>query len=66
MNQLILFRFGNIQLLDLMNFLGGTKSLDSFLKPYITPETEKYILRMVKLSWQNAEHCISPTWRLLQ
>ena len=31
-NQLISFKIGDIQLLDIMNFLGGATSLDSFLK----------------------------------
>ena len=31
-NQFISFKFGDIQLLDIMNFLGGATSLDSFLK----------------------------------
>ena len=31
-NQFVSFKFGDIQLLDIMNFLGGATSLDSFLK----------------------------------
>ena len=31
-NQFISFKFGDFQLLDIMNFLGGAKTLDSFLK----------------------------------
>ena len=38
-NQFISFKFGDIQLLDIMNFLGGATSLDSFLKAYKTSET---------------------------
>ena len=38
----ISFNFGHIQLLDLMNFLGGATSLDSFLKAYITSETKEF------------------------
>ena len=30
-NHLISFKFGDVQLLDIMNFLGGATSLDSFL-----------------------------------
>ena len=41
-NQFISFKFGDIQLLDIMNFLGGTTSLDSFLKVYKTSETEGF------------------------
>ena len=41
-NQFISFKFGDIQLLDIMNFLGGAKSLDSFLKAYKTSETKKF------------------------
>ena len=41
-NQFISFKFGDIQLLDLMNFLGGTTNLDSFLKAYKTSETKRF------------------------
>ena len=36
------FKFGDLQLLETMNFLGGTTSLDSFLKAYRTAETEGF------------------------
>ena len=39
-NQFISFKFGDIQLLDIMNFLGGTTSLDSFLEAYRISETK--------------------------
>ena len=35
-NQFVSFKFGDIQLLHIMNFLGGASSLDSFLKAYKT------------------------------
>ena len=41
-NQFISFKFGDIQLLDIMNFLGGATSLDSFLKVYKTSETKGF------------------------
>ena len=41
-NQFISFKFGDIQLLDIMNFLGGATSLDSFLKAYKTLETKRF------------------------
>ena len=41
-NQFISFNFGDIQLLDTMNFLGGATSLDSFLKAYKTSETKRF------------------------
>ena len=41
-NQFISFKFGDIQLLDIMNFLGGATSLDSFLKAYETSKTKKF------------------------
>ena len=41
-NQFISFNFGDIQLLDIMNFLGGARSLDSFLKAYKTSETKRF------------------------
>ena len=41
-NQFISFKFGDIQLLDIMNFLGGATSLDSILKAYKTLETKGF------------------------
>ena len=41
-NQFISFKFGDIQLLDIMNFLGGATSFDSFLKAYKTSETKGF------------------------
>ena len=41
-NQFISFKFGEIQLLDILNFLGGATSLDSFLKAYKTSETKGF------------------------
>ena len=41
-NQFISFKFVEIQLLDIMNFLGGATSLDSFLKAYKTSETKGF------------------------
>ena len=41
-NQYKPFKFGNVQFLDIMNFLGGATSLDSFLKAYKTSETEGF------------------------
>ena len=38
-NQFVSFKFGDIQLLDIMNFLGGATSLDFLLKAYKTKET---------------------------
>ena len=53
-NQFVSFKFGDIQLLDIMNFLGGSTSLDSFLKIYKTKETQGFLsLRMVRLSKEN-------------
>ena len=41
-NQFASFRFGDVQLLYIMNFLGGATSLDSFLKAYKTEETKGF------------------------
>ena len=42
-NQFVFFfKFGDIELLDIMNFLGGATSLDSFLKAYKTKETKGF------------------------
>ena len=40
--QYISFKFGDIQLLAIMNFVGGATSLDSFLKAYKTSETNSF------------------------
>ena len=41
-NQLISFKFGDIQSLDKLIFLGGATSLDFFLKAYRTSENKKF------------------------
>ena len=41
-NQFVSFKFGDVQLLDIMNFLGAATSLDSFLKAYKTAETKGF------------------------
>ena len=41
-NQFISFIFGDIQLWDIMNFLGGATNLDSFLKAYKTSEPRRF------------------------
>ena len=47
-NQLLSFKFGDIQLLDFMIFRGGATSLDSILKTYKTKETRGFLsLRIV-------------------
>ena len=41
-NQFISFKVGDFQLLDVMNFIAGATSLDSFLKAYKTSETKGF------------------------
>ena len=41
-NQFVPFKFGDIQLLDIMNFLGSATSLHSFLKTNKTEETKGF------------------------
>ena len=41
-NQFVSFKFGDIQFLDILNFLAGATSLDSFLKAYQSEETNSY------------------------
>ena len=41
-NQFVSFKFGDVLLLDIMNFLGGATSLGSFLKAYKTEETKGF------------------------
>ena len=40
--QFVSFKFGDVQLLDILNFLGGGASVDSFLKTYETSETKGF------------------------
>ena len=41
-NQFVSFKFGDVQLLHIMKFLGAAKSLHSFLKAYKTSETKGF------------------------
>ena len=41
-NQFVSFNFGDVQLLHIINFLGGAKSLDPFLKAYKISETKGF------------------------
>ena len=41
-NNIISFKFGDIQLLNIMKFLGGATSLDSILKAYKASDTENF------------------------
>ena len=41
-NDFISFKFGDIKFLDIMKFLGGATSLDSFLKSYKASETKGF------------------------
>ena len=41
-NQFVSFKFGDVQLPDILGFLGVATSLDSFLKAYKTLETKSY------------------------
>ena len=41
-NRFVSFKFGDIQLLDIINLLGGATNLDSFLKAYKTKETNGF------------------------
>ena len=41
-NQIVSFRFTDVQLQDIINFFGGATSLDSFPKAYKTSETEGF------------------------
>ena len=41
-NQFVSFKFGDVQHLDIMIFLGGATSLDAFLKAYKTAETKGF------------------------
>ena len=43
-NQFVPSKFGEFQLLDIMNFLDGATSLESFIKPYNTKETIGFFL----------------------
>ena len=60
-NQFISFKFGDNQLLDIMNFLGGATSLHWFLKAYETSETKGFfptngLITLTKCRIQNFPH----------
>ena len=42
-NHFVSLKFGDVQFLDILNFLGGATSLDSFLKAYKTSETKGFV-----------------------
>ena len=50
-------KFGDIQLLDIMNFLGSATSLDSFLKAYKTKETKGFF----PYEWHSLAFCAIAT-----
>ena len=41
-NHFVSLKFGDVQFLDILNFLAGATSLDSFLKAYKTSETKGF------------------------
>ena len=41
-NQFVSFKFGDVLFLEIMNFLGGATSPDSFLKAYTTAQTKGF------------------------
>ena len=41
-NHFVSFKFGDVQFLDILNFLGGATSLDSFLKAFKTSDTKGF------------------------
>ena len=60
-NQFIPFKFGEIQLLDIMYFLGEVTSLDSFLKAFKTSKTKRFfptnrLITLTKCRTQNFRH----------
>ena len=60
-NQFISFKFGNIQLLDIMIYNGGARSLYSFMKAYKTSETKSFhptkgLIALTKCRIQNFPH----------
>ena len=43
-NESVSFKFGDVQLLGIMKFLGGATTFDSFLKAYKASEMKEYFL----------------------
>ena len=41
-NHFVSFKFGDVQFPDILNFLGGATSLDSFIKAYKTSDTKGF------------------------
>ena len=63
-NQLISFSFGNIQLLDIMNFLGGATSLDSLLRVNKTTKQKDSSAAIGSITL--TDYRTSPVWRFSQ
>ena len=64
-NQFVSFKFGDVQLLDLMNFFGGATSLDSFLKARKTEETKVVPLWVVQQSGKIEQQRTTFIWFFL-
>ena len=63
-NQFFLFKFRDIQVLDIMNFHGGATSLD-FSSRLTKPKRQKvFSLRMVRLSREIEQQRTSTLWLL--
>ena len=61
-NQFIWFKFGDIQLWDIMSFLGGETSLDSFLEAYKTSETKGFFPTNGLITPTNCRAQYFPRW----
>ena len=57
-NHFVSFKFGDVQFLDILNFLGAATSLDSFLKAYKTNETK----RIFSYEWFDSPNKLDETF----
>ena len=65
-NKSVSFKFGDIQLLDIMYFHGGATSLDSFPKAYKTKETKSFFpYEWLYCPEENEQQRTSSLWLIL-
>ena len=56
-NQFTSFKFGDIQLLDILNFLGGATILELFLKACNNSETKGFFPYLLMVWWPDNVQC---------
>ena len=65
-NQFVSSKFGNIQQLDILYFLGGATNLDTFLNAYQTMERKGFLLKEKSNQPDNMNHTEVPAKKTSQ